>query len=172
MSEACTWNTWEEFCMLNACMTSHVDKCCSFLAPASSWPLHTHIHKHGEKQTFIFSPKHMMSVCAGAVQFRETVIVQCSVSLCVFGCSRSCFWKRRVCVQRKLRPGQQADSERKEWEREREEKEESRSLGRLIRGCGEKNLGWRRCCCIQKIKRGFEKGSENELQQNSFLYVL
>lgn len=55
-------------------------------------------------------------------------------------------------MQRKLRPGQQADSERKEWEREWKEKEESRSLGRLTRGCGgEKNLG-----SIQK--RGFEKG--------------
>lgn len=37
-------------------------------------------------------------------------------------------------MQRKLRPGQRADSERKEWERELEEKEESRSLEILCKG--------------------------------------
>lgn len=86
-----------KFCILNARL--RLNAVHSWWLPATDLCIHACIYKYGEKQTCILSTKHMMSVCAGKMQFRETVIVQCSVSLCVFGCSYSCFWNGRVCKE-------------------------------------------------------------------------
>ncbi len=154
--------------MLNACKISHAVKYCSFLAPVSSWPLHTRIYKHGEKQNMHLFPKaHDVGLCwSNAV--REMVIVQCSVSLCGLGCSRSCFESREsVCKEswgQDSRPMVREKSGRGNGRRKKRVDSWEDSQGLV----GERNSTEEGAAAYKKIREGLKRGERMSTSKTAF----
>lgn len=156
---------------LNAHMTLDTNKCCSFLATVSIWPLHTRIYKHGGKTNTHLLPKaHDVCLCwSNAVSRDGHYAVPC-LPLCFWLLPQLFLKGESPCAKKVEARTAGRYSERKEWEKEREEKMESRSSGRHARGCGLKDLGWIRRSCLQEDKK--RVWNWRQLHQNSSFYVL